>query len=132
MIQRIQTVYLFFVFCLMAMLVFVPFSSLNSSADGFCRGCTAAAAVGAIVTIFLYKNRKVQIRLCYGMLVSFIFIYVFYYFIFIKQNFLLAELLGHIRYTSIFPLISIILVYLAIRGIKKDDKLVRSLDRLRG
>jgi len=130
MIQRIQTVYLFFAFCLMAILAFIPFSSLNAFSDGFFIGFTSVIAIIAIVTIFLYKNRKMQIKLCYGMLVAFVFIYIFY-FIFNRQNFSFTELLGHVRYTFVFPFISIILVYLAIRGIKKDEKLVRSLDRLR-
>jgi len=130
MIQRIQTVYLFFAFCLMAILAFIPFSSISAFSDGFFIGFTSIIAIMAIVAIFLYKNRKMQIRLCYGMLVAFVFIYIFY-FIFKWQNFSFTELFGHVRYTFIFPLISIILVYLAIRGIKKDEKLVRSLDRLR-
>jgi len=130
MIQRIQTVYLLFVFCLMAMLVFIPFSSLNSFADGFFIGYTAVTAIIAVVTIFLYKNRSMQIKLCYGMLALLVLIYIFY-FIFNRQNFSFTELFGHVRYTFVFPFISIIFVYLAIRGIRKDEKLVRSLDRLR-
>jgi hypothetical protein len=35
------------------------------------------------------------------------------------------------RYTIFFPLIAMLFTYLAIRGIKKDEKLVRSTDRLR-
>jgi len=130
MIQRIQTVYLFFVFCLTAILVFIPFSTLNSFSEGFSMGFNAVIAVAAIVSIFLYKNRRMQLRLCYAMLTGFVAIYLIY-FIFNMQNFSLAELFGHVRYTFVFPFISIILVYLAIRGIKKDEKLVRSLDRLR-
>ena len=130
MIQRIQTVYLFFVFCLTAILVFIPFSTLNSFSEGFFMGFNAVIAVAAIVSIFLYKNRRMQLRLCYAMLTGFVAIYLIY-FIFNMQNFSLAELFGHVRYTFVFPFISIILVYLAIRGIKKDEKLVRSLDRLR-
>ena len=130
MIQRIQTVYLFFVFCLTAILAVIPFSSLDAFSDGFFIGFSSVIALMAIVTIFLYKNRKMQIRLCYGMLVAFVLFYIFY-FIFNRQSFPLTELFGHLRYTFVFPFISIILVYLAIRGIRKDEKLVRSLDRLR-
>ena len=130
MIQRIQTVYLFFVFCLMAIFAFIPFPSLNSFSEGFYIGFASVIAVTAVITSFLYKNRRIQIRLCYGMLVSLVLIYLLY-FIFNKQNFSFSELFGHVRYTFVFPFISIILVYLAIRGIKKDEKLIRSLDRLR-
>ena len=130
MIQRIQTVYLFFVFCLMAILAFIPFSSLNAFGNGFFIGYASVIALIAIVTIFLYKNRKMQIRLCYGMLVAVVLFYIFYY-IFDRQNFSFTELFKHVQYTFVFPFISFILVYLAIRRIKKDEKLVRSLDRLR-
>ena len=130
MIQRIQTVYLFFVFCLMAILAFIPFSPLNAFSDGFFIGFSSVIALIAIVTIFLYKNRKMQIRLCYGMLIALVLFYIFYL-IFSRQNLSFTELFKHVQYTFVFPFISIILIYLAIRGIKKDDKLVRSLDRLR-
>ena len=130
MIQRIQTVYLFFVFCLMAILAFIPASSLNAFSNGFFIGFSSVIALVAIITVFLYKNRRMQIRLCYGMLIALVFFYIFY-FIFNRQNLSFTELFKQVQYTFVFPFISIIFVYLALRGIKKDEKLVRSLDRLR-
>ena len=125
MIQRIQTVYLFFVFCLMATLVFIPFSSsLMVSIDA------VAVAVLSLITVFLYKKRKLQINLCYLSLLLLVLIYILD-FIFERQYLPFAELFRSDRYTFIFPFISIAFTYLAIRGIKKDEKLVRSLDRLR-
>lgn len=130
MIQRIQTVYLLFVFCLMAIFAFIPFSSFDSFSKGFYMGFAFVIAVMAAITIFLYKNRRMQIRLCYGMLFALVLIYIFYL-VFNRQNFSFTELFGHVRYTFVFPFVSIIFVYLAMRGIKKDEKLIRSLDRLR-
>jgi len=121
MIQRIQTVYLFFVFCLMATLVFIPFSSSwTVSLD------VGVVAVLAIINIFLYRKRSLQIKISYVMLLLLALAYILY-FILNRQP---LQFSG-IRYTFIFPFIAAVLIYLAIRGIKKDEKLVRSLDRLR-
>jgi len=124
MIQRIQTVYLFFVLCLMAILAFVPFSSLWAISVG--AGIIAALA---LITIFLYKKRKIQIKICYLILFLLVLLYALY-FIFDKHLPFL-DLIRLTRYTFVFPFIAGVLVFLAIRGIIKDEKLVRSLDRLR-
>jgi len=132
MIQRIQSVYLFFVFCLMAIPVFVPFypSSTTSFMTGFNRGYFAMVAVLAIITIFFYKKRNKQIGICYAMLLLIILIYCIN-FIFDRLRIPVIELFSHTRFIFVFPVIAFILIYLAIRAIKKDEKLVRSLDRLR-
>lgn len=54
------------------------------------------------------------------------------YFYFERSFFPPAEqLFACCGFTFVFPLISFALVCLAIGGIKKDEQLVRSLDRLR-
>ena len=125
MIQRIQSVYLFFVFCLMAVLVFIPFSS--SWTVSLVAGIVAVVAV---ITVFLYKKRGLQIKMGYLLLLLLVLTYAFYY-IFDRHYVPIADLLQQIRFTFVFPFVAFVLVYLAIRGIKKDEKLVRSLDRLR-
>jgi len=124
MIQRIQTVYLLFVFCLMATIVFYPFSTFWMTS-----GVAVLVAIVAVITIFLYKKRNLQIRYCYVMLLLLISIY---FFDGANRQYLpLTEFFQHIRFTFVFPFIAIILVLLSLIGIKKDEKLVRSLDRLR-
>jgi hypothetical protein len=129
MIQRIQTVYLFFVFCLMATLVFIPFS-IASWVTSLNTALAVAVAFVALTVIFTYKKRNMQIRACYGMMALSFLIYVLY-FIFERNYLPLSEFFQHVRFTVVFPLIACIFLYLAIRGIKKDEKLVRSLNRLR-
>jgi len=134
MIQRIQSVYLFLVFCLLAVLVFFPIavSPIYAGDLGFYSGYFGACAVFALVTIFIYKNRKRQISMCYGMITAQVLIYVFFFIIFYwKYHFPLSEFYQHASFTFVFPFIAIILLFLAIRAIRKDEKLVRSLDRLR-
>ena len=95
---------------------------------------TVAAAL-PLVTIFLYKKRMAQIRFCVSEIVlllgSVVFIALYCY----RLCVVLAELMPELHFTlgfaSLMPIIAIILVILAIRGIARDEALVRSLDRIR-
>ena len=90
-----------------------------------------------IVIIFLFKKRMVQLRLCASEIVlligSLAFIGIYCY----RLHSGLEEAMDGIDwkftldFASILPIISIILVCLAFRGIAKDEALVRSLDRIR-
>jgi hypothetical protein len=84
----------------------------------------------ALVTIFLFKKRTIQILLS-GILIALISFFIivcgFYgYQIITKYN---GELVPGVK--MVLPLIMLILAILAFRGIKKDDQLVKSYDRLR-
>ena len=154
MIQRIQSIYLLLVAILSAAMFFLPISYVATSANVFslsCLGFTAAppfnglhvstwtfALIGALIpivalaTIFLYKKRKLQIRLA---IVNFLLMDVFYL-LMICLMFLADKRLGlpsrwGYNLVACLPAICMILTFLAIKGIQKDEKLVRSLDRLR-
>jgi cell shape-determining protein MreD len=94
----------------------------------------ALAAIVPLVTIFCFKNRKLQIRLCAVELVllvgSVIFMAIYYYLgsrMFSQLEFSMQGF----RIAIIFPVVSLILDYLALRAIFHDEMLVRSLDRIR-
>jgi hypothetical protein len=119
----------------MAVLALFPVSISSSGVaadfkEGFGTGLAGGVAIMAFITIFLYKNRRRQIRICYALLLIQVLIYALY-FIFERNYLPLSDFFQHIRFTFVFPLITIVLLFLAIRGIKKDEKLIRSLDRLR-
>jgi len=79
----------------------------------------------AAIGIFLYKNRKLQGRLSIlGILLSLFNIYLYY-----QQTHRFTT--GNYDLTAILALAIPILFYLAVRGIYRDEKLVKSLDRLR-
>ncbi len=84
----------------------------------------------SLITIFLYKNRKIQMMLSVALIVSIsLFILVSsYYAYFVITNFG-ASLVPGLKMAVIA--IMLILAILAHRGIKKDDNLVKSYDRLR-
>ena len=139
MIQRIQTIYLLIVTILGALLCFYPMAEVFFSYGEELRlamGSTIPYSALIIImpilsfaTIFLYKKRILQMRLCsfnivlnvLTILFSGLCIYIAY-----EQDSRLVML-----WPSVIMPINIILLYLAARAIGKDEALVRSLDRLR-
>lgn len=79
----------------------------------------------AAFTIFLYKDRKLQIKLCLlGFLVSIATLVL--YFMGMKNMLTSTPALW-----AILPVAIIAGFYMAFRNIRKDEKLVKSLDKLR-
>jgi hypothetical protein len=85
-----------------------------------------AVGIASLVTIFLYKDRKMQMRICFATLFASLLL-IFLYFSYKNANY--AEGSYDITAPIIF-LIPLFLIF-AIRGIYKDQKLIKSLDRLR-
>ncbi len=79
--------------------------------------------------IWLYKRRALQMRVASFSMILLVAWYVVYGII----SFQLTSEMQFWRpyWTAALPLAALILLYLAFRGIMKDEKLVRSLDRLR-
>jgi len=151
MIQRIQTIFLLITAILMAVTVFSPLAGIKSSETDVILSLTACgiesasvifktwgvlcfAILGAVVpfiNIFLYKNRKLQIKL--GTLTSLIII-VFYVTFYVYLNSLTTNnplAFNNFQYGIILPLIALVFNILAILRIKKDEKLIQSLNRIR-
>jgi uncharacterized protein DUF4293 len=78
-----------------------------------------------VVDIFLFKNRKLQLRLAILALIISIADMI-YYFSKIK---VFAN--GELSLASLFYFLVPIILFLAARGIWRDQKLIKSLDRLR-
>ena len=152
MIQRIQSLYLLAVAALMATAVLTPLAYFVAGAEEYLlyafalKGgetsystiymgvVVALAAIIPFVTIFCYKNRMLQIRLCAVELVLLVGSVVFmaiYYYLGSRMFSQLEFNTQGFRIAIIFPVVSLILDYLAIRAIFHDEMLVRSLDRIR-
>lgn len=147
MIQRIQTVYLLISVVLMGLLFALPFAEIAKdgvvylfnfmgvSADGATKmnGIIIPVLIALILILHGYaitsfKNRALQQKVVGAVLVALlILIGVFIYFTYL--SFGGAQI--SFKIASSFPLIAIILDYLAIRAIKKDEALIRSIDRIR-
>ena len=144
MIQRIQSVYLLIATLLSCGLVFVlnlwidaeekEFFMMDSfnSENVMLKVMSVLFFVSAAFTlfsIFQYKNRKLQFVLGrLSILINFILLGILVYF---TQN-----LSGEIAVSEkgiglLIPILTIVLVVLANKAIKKDEELVKSVDRLR-
>lgn len=92
------------------------------------------AAVGllALLALFLFKNRKLQLLLCgfnYLLMVGSGFFMYFY----IQQGFEAAGQAGtsEMHYLFLLSVLFPVWNFLAMKGILSDEKLIRSMDRLR-
>ncbi len=152
MIQRIQTLFLLLALVCMAIFYFVPFGSLEQTTDAGISDVPMGlygvdfgeehystlpllillsfVVLTLIFTIFLFKHRILQMRICVFNLIltlgcsglAFFFLYQ------------ASEKFATNYSTSILvvlPIVAAIFIALAIRGIAKDEALIRSIDRIR-
>ena len=131
MLQRIQSVWLLLAAAFDAITFRFPFYSGDWIKDKFLyvidlnAQTTVITGALAFVTIFLYNNRKLQLRLVYlGIFLTAVLLTM--YFLEMK-NFIG----GNIAVWVVFYFGILISYILAARGILKDEKLIKSLDRLR-
>lgn len=87
--------------------------------------CTGASLVLSTAIMFLYKDRKLQLRLCMAGLLLATIIIVLY----ITQMNKMTK--STLALFAVLPFIIVIGYYMAFRNIRKDEKLVKSLDKLR-
>jgi hypothetical protein len=154
MIQRIQSLYLLLASVAVGLVFFFPLAKLvvneefiftfmyrglyQVNADGVDLAVASMplAALFTIIllinliTIFLYKKRGLQMRLC---IINILLMLgsigvVFYY---ISAAFSEYEAVVSYGISFIMPLIAAILTYMAYRGVRKDELLVISMDRIR-
>ena len=155
MIQRIQTLYLLIAVGLMVVTLVCPVALLNvdgeqvtlsafgisdsvgklSNMSIFMGIQLALSTLLPLVTIFLFKNRVLQIRLCGAELVmllgclAIIGVSIGRMCRTLVDNFEWSMLA--LRLPVVMPIVAFILVLLAMRATLHDELLVRSLDRIR-
>ena len=101
------------------------FTSLVASSNIGLLILTVAVGVAALIAVFLYKTRILQLRITLAaMLLSLLNIVLYY-------NQTLKFAVGKYDLTALVALAIPICLLLAAKGIYKDQKLVKSLDRLR-
>lgn len=79
----------------------------------------------AFITIFLYKKRKVQMALCAVDIIIGLVWYVWYVAIAVTVDGFKPS------FAACLPLIAIIFLFLARKGVKADENLIKSMDRIR-
>ena len=150
MIQRIQTIFMSIVLCLWGIMQFLNLCSLFKGYDictmnvwsikgakdsistwpiGVISVCCILLSIGAILA---YKNRILQIRLNIGSILLCIGFYILVaFYILLLKNKIGDDLQITFHISLIIPFVNMVLSYLAIRYIGKDEALIRSLDHLR-
>ncbi|WP_192822473.1 DUF4293 domain-containing protein [Rufibacter sp. LB8] len=155
MIQRIQSVFLFLLVVAMVSLFFLPIWAKTNPADNqeyvltayqlgpvngaattstiFIAVLAGLAGLIALYEIFQYKNRLTQMKL--GMLNSLVMAglmgLVFYYSSYVGEDLVKTTTQGDYLSGFYLPAVGLLMNVLANRFIKRDEDLVRSMDRLR-
>lgn len=135
MIQRIQTIWLLLAaaasFATLKLSFYSGtkdnnlFEELTGSSNFFLMILSVAVGLVAMITIFLYKNRKLQIRLSLlGIVLQLAALAVYF-----QQTKTYVQ--GSFTLTSALSFVIPVFFILAWLGIRKDEKLIKSMDRLR-
>lgn len=154
MIQRIQTLYLLLVTALMAVTLTTRLAWFGGAGEEFSlyafslKGADGEvlhsavylgillilSAVLPLVTIFLYRRRMLQIRLCVVEMVFLVgsaLMEGIYYYLGCRVVSDLALSAHGLRAPIALPVVALLLTWLAVRAISRDELLVRSADRIR-
>jgi len=147
MIQRIQTVYLLIVAGLLIVSICLPigyfidttgehpFKALGVEVNDTFQstwglvGILSLSVIVAVATIFLFRNRVLQIRMTIfnSLLLAGYYLVAVAFYLALKTD----TNLFRIGWALCLPLISIVLNLLAIRAIGRDEVMVKAADRLR-
>ena len=136
MIQRIQTLWLLLASACAFISLKVPYYSgtnkegipsykLMGTENFYLMLLTIAIAVLALITIFLYKNRTLQLRLCIlGILLEAILIFLYY-----RETKTFVD--GTYALTALLHGCIVLFFFLAARGVSHDNKIIKDSNRLR-
>lgn len=141
MIQRIQTLWLFLAAACAALTFRFPFFSGNkisddnmpvfeklvASSDFLLLILTVLLTAGCLIFIFLYKNRKQQLWFTIATIIVSVINIILYF----KEIKSFIPKQGGYNLGAVFIFAIPVFLILAVRGIWKDEKLIKSLDRLR-
>ena len=162
MIQRRQTIFMLLATIASALLFFMPLASFNAEGNAMnftifgiqnpietlalsksytwpLIVLTVLMTVLPLYTIFKYKKRELQVKLCHlNMLLNLVFIGI----VFLYYDGDIQEVIAAVEgdtyqldvayfFGMVIPLLNLVLEIFAIRGIKKDIDLLKSVDRLR-
>jgi hypothetical protein len=136
MIQRIQSIWLFLAaVCVLLTMQFSTYAGadaagllqlIKGTSNTFLVITTSMVAVVSIIALFLFKNRKLQIRIVFvGILIELVLLFFYY-----NAIHKLAGA-GAFAVTALLHAAVIIFLLLAAKGINSDDKLIKDSNRLR-
>ena len=139
MIQRIQSIYLVAALIATILFFYLPIwkSTQNTGLDVFSAGThlfllfiSIILCLLHLISIFFYKKRIAQLNLCKVTVVTTLVYLATFLIVFIEEN-KLENLISGLKPGAILPFIVVLLNILAIRNIRRDEQLIRSMNRLR-
>ena len=133
MIQRIQTIWMIIASAAVLLTLKLPtlvtgdlYQTFDATNNFFLMVITSALGTAILINIFMFRQRSVQIRICIiSMLVECLIIFLYSYHLgkdYVKGTF---------NIWAVLHIIVLISLFLATRGIYKDEKLIRDSNRLR-
>ena len=131
MIQRVQSIYLL-VAAIISLASYFIFPKLDlffinmSLMDYFIIPYLFFCFFMSTLNIFLFINRKLQLNINKFQLLIHLFVLIVFFYFFYQEKMLYPDLIW-----TLTPISSIVFLSLANNGIKKDENLIRSVDRLR-
>jgi hypothetical protein len=151
MIQRIQSLYLFLAAVALSLIFFFPLANFSNSQDliifnlrGFSKfsvleqtptwplmALNIITLLLTLTVIGLFKKRPLQIRITrIALMLNLGFIALMY---FVYGDHLAKLIKMEINYEmgAVFPLVALVFHVLAIYAINKDERLIKSIDRIR-
>ncbi len=151
MIQRRQTLFLFQLVFLGIALLFVSIATVTTNngtvnvylipfsdpAVTSTSGHLAAIALNFIgliltfVTVFLYKRRELQVKLCYGLMVIWLILTLMMAFCPFVEKTNTVISVENSYFGTIIGIFGMLAAYVAAHYIKKDIALIKSADRIR-
>jgi hypothetical protein len=101
------------------------YEEMDGASNFFLLALTGISILLSVITIFLYRERKKQLKFAIaGAILALIILIIYISGISSYQQ-------GNLSFTCLFVLATLAGYILAARGIWKDEKLVKSLDKLR-
>lgn len=133
MIQRIQSIWLLLAAVFAALTFVLPFAigtietgtiEINAKSTTWLTIVSAFTGALAFVDIFLFNNRKRQLRLC---IVGILFTIIMLAISFVEMT----KVSGTLALSCLIYFAILGFYIMAANGIRKDEKLIKSMDRLR-
>ena len=138
MIQRVQTIFLLLPVLCFPALLWVPFMTVGDAKavtlSGYMLGMILQTLISvlALITVFLYSRRPLQIRLGWlGFVISLVFSILLVTLPYLLQGEEVVTGDHHTTAGTWLSFLNAVGFLLAVRFIKRDEDLVRSMDRIR-
>lgn len=111
--------------------IMMAVDEVGSETNTYLLAFTAAIAIMSLVALLIFKNRKLQILCTSINYVLILALIAMMYLYSLHMDYFEGAGSQSYTYAAILPMALLFFNFLALRGVKKDEALIRSMDRLR-